>query len=149
MQKKTFDFIVIGGFLHEIDNPDIVLQSIRRICSRNTVIYSFVPNAESFHRLLALEMGIIQSIYQKSEQDKLFNRQKFYDINEFNKLLKINGFNILQSGSYFIKPFSHAQMNDLLERGIIDKRLIDGLDKMKKFLPNLGAELFNVCKIDI
>jgi SAM-dependent methyltransferase len=148
LQNYTFDFIVIGGFLHEISNPDIVLKSIRSLCSVNTVVYSFVPNANSFHRLLAFEMGLIESIYQKSEQDKLFEREKVYDMDEFNKLFTINGFNILKSGSYFIKPFSHGQMNKLLENGIIDKRVINGLEKMKKYMPNLGAELFNICKID-
>jgi hypothetical protein len=115
LQQEPFSFIVIGGFLHEINNPDIVLQAVRQICSKDTTLYAFVPNAKSFHRLLALEMGIIDSIYQKSGHDELFQRQNVYDIDTFNDLLLTNGFNVIEYGSYFIKPFTHDQMNKLTQ----------------------------------
>ena len=73
-------------------NPDKVLQAIRKVCSEKTVIYSHVPNAKSFHQLLAYEMGIIDSIYKKSGQDELFKRQNVYDIETFNELLTRNKF---------------------------------------------------------
>jgi len=147
LQEEFFDFIVIGGFLHEIKNPEAVLQAVRKIATKNTLVYSFVPNVKSFHRLLAYEMGIIESINQKSGHDKLFQRQNSYDPDTFNKLLTHNGFSVVESGSYFIKPFTHAQMNELLSTGIIDKNCLDGLDKMQKHLPGMGAEIYNVCRL--
>ena len=148
LKQESFEFIYIGGVLHEIDNPDIVLQAVREICSHDTVIYSFVPNARSFHRLLAYEMGLTGNIYQKSEHDKLFQRHNVYDIGLFNELLTKNGFRVIESGSYFIKPFTHDQMNRMLNLGIIDKSCLDGLSKMIQFLPDLGAELWNICSIN-
>ncbi len=114
LQGEDFNFIVIGGFLHEIDNPEIVLQAVRKMCSKKTIVYSFVPNARSFHRLLASKMGIIEDIYQKSGHDELFNRQNVYDMDTFNELLTANKFEVLDSGSYFVKPFNHDQMHELL-----------------------------------
>jgi SAM-dependent methyltransferase len=148
LMQDSFDFIIIGGFLHEIDNPEVVLRSVRNISSKNTIIYSFVPNARSFHRLLAYEMGLISSIYQKSEHDLLFQRRSVFDVNGFNELLIRSGFRILNYGSYFIKPFTHDQMNKLLNSEIIDKCSLIGLDKMIKYLPELGAELWNTTTID-
>lgn len=148
LREIEFDFIVVGGFLHEIENPDVVLKSVKKCCNKNTIIYSFVPNAKSFHRLLALEMGLIDSIYQKSGHDRLFQRQNVYDIDIFNELMTHNGFNIIDFGSYFVKPFTHSQMFELLKLEIIDKSCLDGLEKMIKFLPNMGAELYNICKIN-
>jgi len=106
LSQYNFDFVVIGGFLHEIKNPDVVLQVVKKLCKSNTIVYSFVPNSKSFHRLLAYEMGIIKSLNQKSSHDWLFQRQSSYDINSFNQLLINNGFVIRESGSYFIKPFT-------------------------------------------
>jgi SAM-dependent methyltransferase len=146
LKQKIFDFIVIGGFLHETKDPDTVLQAIGKICSGRTVVYSFVPNANSFHRLLALQMGIIKSIYQKSEHDKLFHRQTVFDADTFSKLFINQGFEIIESGSYFIKPFTHYQMGELLKKGIIDKCCLEGLAKMTELLPEMGTELFNCCK---
>lgn len=143
-----FDFVVIGGFLHEIKRPDVVLQAVRKLCSKNTVVYSFVPNAKSFHRLLAYEMGIIENVYQKSGHDELFQRQKSYDSDSFNELLADNGFSVVESGSYFIKPFTHDQMNELLLKGIIDKTCLNGLGKMTKYFPEQGAEIYNISRID-
>lgn len=146
LKQEIFDFIVIGGFLHEINDPVAVLQAIGKICSGRTVVYSFVPNANSFHRLLAFQMGIIKSIYQKSEHDKLFQRQTVFDSETFSKLFINQGFEIIESGSYFIKPFTHYQMGELLKKGIIDKCCLEGLSKMTELLPEMGAELFNCCK---
>ena len=148
LQHEDLNFIVIGGFLHEIDNPDEVLQAVRKICSKNTMVYSFVPNARSFHRLLADKMGLIDNIYQKSEHDELFERKNVFDKDAFNKLFSRNKFKIIESGSYFVKPFSHAQMEEILNRRIIERSFLDGLEKMIEFLPDNGTELWNICQID-
>jgi SAM-dependent methyltransferase len=146
LKGEIIDFIVIGGFLHEIYDPDKVLQAVREICNKDTFVYSFVPNARSFHRLLAFKMGIVESIYQKSGHDELFKRNKVYDIDSFNRLLSDNGFNVVDSGSYFIKPFTHEQMEKIFTKGIINKACLDGLDKMIEYMPDMGAELWNICK---
>jgi acetyltransferase-like isoleucine patch superfamily enzyme/SAM-dependent methyltransferase len=148
LHKETFNFIVLGGFLHEIDNPEIVLESVRKICSKDTIVYSYVPNAKSFHRLLAYNMNLTESIYQKSAHDELFNRCRVYDIESYIKLFSESKFKNLESGSYFIKPFSHDQMNKLIENRIIDESCFDGLDKIIEFMPGLGSELWNISKID-
>jgi acetyltransferase-like isoleucine patch superfamily enzyme/SAM-dependent methyltransferase len=148
MQSEIFDFIVIGGFLHEIDNPEQVLSAIRKLCSKDTIVYSFVPNAKSFHRLLAYKMGIIDNIYQKSGHDELFRRHNVYDIETFNELFAKKEFRIVESGSYFVKLFTHDQMFDLINRKVLDKSFLDGLEKMIDFLPEMGTELWNICKVD-
>lgn len=148
LQLDTFDFIVIGGFLHEVTDPDLVLKAVQKLCSRNTLVYSFVPNARSFHRLWACKSETIENIYQKSEHDHLFKRNQVYDIKSFNELLTRNNFKVLESGTYFVKPFSHDQMCALIDHGIINSSHIEGLDKMIEFMPDLGAELWNICKID-
>ena len=142
LAKESFDFIIVGGFLHEIDNANEVLQKIKNICGTHTVVHSYVPNARSFHRLLALESGIIETIYQMSENDILFNRQNIFDQKSFDQLFTNNGFVSIETGSYFIKPFNHQQMHELVSNNIVSARVMDGLDKMIRYLPEMGAELF-------
>lgn len=146
LHEENFDFIIIGGFLHEIDNPEKILEVVRNLCSEKTILYTYVPNAKSFHRLLAYKMGIIENIYQKSGHDDLFTRQNVYNKDTFNELLLKNNFRIVESGSYFVKPFTHDQMEEMLTYSIIDKSCLDGLDKMTDFLPDMGSELWNICK---
>lgn len=41
-----------------------------------------------------------------------------------------------------MKPFSHKQMMQCIEQGILTETLIDGLDKMVKYFPEYGSEIF-------
>ena len=52
----------------------------------------------------------------------------------------------MSKGSYFIKPFNHKKMAELLELEIIDKQLLVGLDNMIKYFPENGAEIFVNCR---
>ena len=139
---ETFDFIVIGGFLHEIDNPGEVLQAVKKVCDKNTIVHSFVPNANSFHRLVAFEMGIIKDVYQKSGHDELFNRVEVYNMDSFKKLFTQNGLSVTCSGTYFLKPFTNGQMDKIVTANIIDHAVLEGLNKMTKYFPDHGSEMY-------
>jgi SAM-dependent methyltransferase len=139
---ETFDIIIIGGFLHEISNPDEVLQAVKKVAGKNTIIHSFVPNANSFHRLVAFEMGLIKDVYQKSTHDELFQRVEVYNMGSFKKLFTQNNFSVTGSGTYFIKPFTNCQMQAMLTSNIINNTVLDGLNAMIKYLPDYGAEMY-------
>jgi len=47
-----------------------------------------------------------------------------------------------ESGSYFIKPFSNGQMQQLIDVNILTEPLVRGLMKMERHLPGLGADIF-------
>jgi SAM-dependent methyltransferase len=144
---QHFDFIIIGGFLHEINNPVEVLEAVKKVCAPQTIIHSFVPNAHSFHRLLAFEMGLIDTVYQKSGHDEMFERLEVYNVETFQKLFELNGFDVAELGTYFIKPFTHSQMHAMLAANVVDNAVIDGLYKMTKYFPSHGAEIFINCSI--
>jgi hypothetical protein len=46
------------------------MLSANALCSANTLVHVNVPNAKSMHRLLALEMGLIDTLYAPSELQK-------------------------------------------------------------------------------
>ncbi len=146
--NDSYDLVIIGGFLHEIDNPDAVLSAVRVLCSDDTVVYTYVPNAQSFHRILAFKMGLIENVFQKSGHDELFKRQSVFDIESFKALMRNQGFKVIDSGSYFIKPFTHDQMKAIIDNHIIDNSCLEGLDKMVEYLPGMGSELWFSCKKD-
>lgn len=140
--KKDYDVIVIGGFLHEIANPEEVLEAVKAIMSANTVVITYVPNADSFHRLVALEAGLIESNYEFSENDKLFGRTNVYNIASFNSLFENSGLEVIETDTYFIKPFTHEQMDSLMRLPLFSEKILNGLSKMAKYMPNMGCEIF-------
>lgn len=67
ISEKPYDLIVVSSLLHELEKPQDILNVVRQLCTDNTVVHINVPNAESLHRYLALEMGLIDSVYEKSD----------------------------------------------------------------------------------
>jgi len=142
-----FDFIILSSVLHELDDPCEMLQTIKKICTKNTVVHINVPNAQSMHRLIAIEAGFIKDVHEQSNQMKKMQRRRTYDAELLKELMEKVGFVTIDSGSYFIKPFTHLQMQRCLDEGIIDKNVILGLEKMIKYIPQLGAGIYvNVVK---
>ena len=137
-----FDMIILSSLLHEVPDPGALLQAIRQVTDEQTVVHINVPNVYSFHRLLALEMGLIASIDARSQTEISFGRHTRFDRSKLITLVENYGFDVLSSGSYFIKPFSHAQMERIIGAGIVDSAIVAGLAGMVKYLPDMGCEIF-------
>lgn len=147
LSTYKLDFIILSNVLQEIEDVSSFLKGLYKICQKDTIVHIVVPNAKSFHRLLAFEMGIIDSVYQLSDRNILLQQMTVFDLESLSQLLLKNGFSIIEKGSSFIKPFTHLQMHDILKHNIINENTLDGLYKMEQYMPELGAEIFVNCKI--
>jgi SAM-dependent methyltransferase len=142
-----FDFIILSSILHEVPHPEKLLQSIYQVCKKDTIVHINVPNVSSFHRLLAYEMGCIETIFEKSETEIKFQRHTRFDKQKLFKIVEKSGFQILSYGTYLIKPFSNEQMEKIINQNIVNKDIVKGLEKMAKYIPDLGCEMFVNVKI--
>lgn len=142
LEHKNFDFIIIGSLLHELEEPAQFLRAVKRVCNQETTIHVNVPNAKSMHRLLAQECGLVKNIYSLTERNKLFQQHKIFDMASLCDLIQQLGGQVLDSGSYFIKPFTHEQMMRCLMDGIIDEQVLEGLEQMAEYMPELGSEIY-------
>jgi SAM-dependent methyltransferase len=139
---EDFDFVVVSGLLHEVADPSQLLEAVRSVCAQKTIVHFNVPNMSSLHRLLALEMGLIEDVFEPSELDRAFERHGRFDSQRLGELLIRSGFRIVDSGTYFVKPFSNDQMDVVLRSGAFPPSLIDGLDRVTKYMPDHGCELY-------
>lgn len=139
---RPFDFVVVSSLLHEVPDPHGLLRSVRSVCTPATVVHVNVPNVRSFHRLLALEMGLIESVFEQSETERRFQRRTRFDMDTLRAMLAESGLAVFRDGSYMVKPFTHAQMEAMLAAGIVDARLLAGLERMARHLPGMGCEIF-------
>ena len=128
--------------MHEVIKPKEILQVIFNICAEDTIFHVNVPNIFSLHNLIGFEMGIIKNLFDLNETDIRFNRHTKFDKNLLTGMLTENGFEIIDYGSYFIKPFTNKQMEDLLKYDIINEKAIEGLEKIIKYFPEFGAEIY-------
>ena len=149
---EDFDFIILSSLLHEVEQPDKLLAAIINVASEKTLVHINVPNGKSFHRLLALKAGIIKDVHELSAKMKTFQRHSVWDMDglkEFIGEVAIKNNRRVEfesSGSYFVKPFTHAQMEQCLNNGVFGENVLDGLNDMIEFMPELGAEIFVNCR---
>lgn len=136
------DYIILSSLLHEVEDPEGLLKSVYEICGEQTVVHINVPNANSIHRLLAKEMGIIEDVHELSELQIEMQRHKVFDLGQLCELVDLCGFQVIGQGTYFPKLFSARQMEKMLKAGIVDGKIFDGLNKMIKYVPEFGSELY-------
>lgn len=145
LKNNNFDFIICSSLLHEVNNPDSFLKDILKICIKETIIHINVPNSNSFHLLWAYESGLINKLGNLTNTAIKFQQNTTFDLNKLTQFVKNHiggGGGILDSGSYFIKPFNHSKMSLCLENKIIDEKLLDGLYKLNDYMHEFGAEIF-------
>jgi 2-polyprenyl-3-methyl-5-hydroxy-6-metoxy-1,4-benzoquinol methylase len=145
--SQSYDFVIISSLLHEVENPANLLQKVKACGGENTVFHMNVPNAYSFHRILAKEMGLIDDIFKKSDRQITLQQNTTFCLESLSELATSVGFQIIDSGAYFIKPFTHEQMHKMLVNNIISESVLDGLYQMTKHMPEYGSEIYINCKL--
>ncbi len=142
LAEERFDCIVLSGLLHEVPDATSLLAVVRSLCQAGTQVHVNVPNAHSLHRLLALEMGLISDVRQLSDNQRDLQQPRTFDIHSLGALCTRAGFTVIEQGSYFIKPYTHRQMAQLQDIGLLDQRMLDGLYGLTRHLPDMGSEIF-------
>jgi SAM-dependent methyltransferase len=142
LSGRQFDLVLVSGLLHEVPDPAAVLKGLRPLCGGHTLVHVNVPNARSLHRLLAMEMGLIETLTQISDRQKALQQSRTFDMDALILLSGECGFRVAEQGSYFIKPFTHSQMADLHGSGFLDDRMLNGLYRLERHLPGLGSEIY-------
>ena len=137
-----FDYIVASSLLHELENPDNLMYALYKVAEVDTVIHINVPNANSLHKLIAKGMGLINDTHELSEQQKIMQRKRVYDINNLCEYVETKGFTVIDKGSFVPKIMTGAQMDAVLAAGIIDESYYDGLDSIIEYIPQLGSEIY-------
>ncbi len=140
---RTYDIIICSSLLHEVENPRLLLQDIGCLCHRQTVVHVNVPNAFSLHRLLAKEMGLLEDVHQLSDSNLTLQQHNVYDMESLTKLVLSEGYCVVDSGSAFLKPFTHQQMQQCLDSNILNEDILNALDRMcASYMKEYGSEIY-------
>lgn len=143
LRKKSYDVIIVSSLLHEVENPIQFLKAINSLCSADTVVHVNVPNERSMHRIIACECGLIERLSEPSERNVLLQQNTVFNRESLEETIRQSGgTEIIDTGSYFIKPFTHNQMDKCIESGILSEEILDGLYRISKYMPEYGAEIF-------
>jgi hypothetical protein len=130
----------MGNILEHVDSPGLVVENAVSWLTRNGVILATVPNADSFHRLLGVEMGLIDEVSSLNDTDKKIGHQRVFNMRSFKSLFRHRELDIRYAGGIFIKILSYAQMENYSDE------LMKGLWRMGDYFPDNCANLFIVAE---
>ncbi|WP_133176148.1 hypothetical protein [Pelagivirga sediminicola] len=105
-----------------------------------TVLHINVPNAASLHRQLASAMGLIDDVKAISPRNASLQQPRVYDLPDLTAQLRRHGLAITDTGGHLVKPFTHRQMEPLVDA--LGRDVMNGLYKLGKRMPELASEIF-------
>lgn len=142
---SKYDAICLMGVLEHVEDPVSLLKSSGE-CSE--LIFITVPNAESFHRVLGVRLGFIDSVFDLDEQDLRIGHKRVYsgltlykDIIDSKIPFMIKDFGTSSfkfNTSSYMEQFDDNQINAINKTSILS-----GISGYNRFS---GAELFVVLK---
>ena len=92
-------------------------------------------------------MGLIEDEFEiSSTQLKMQQESQPFTIESLTNFVQNSGFFVLDFGTIFIKPFTHMQMQTLIDSSFLNKQILDGLNKLSQYLPELGSEIWMSAK---
>jgi len=134
------DMVICSGLLHEVPDQMWLLSVIRMVMRPDALLHVNVPSATSLHRRLAKAMGLIGTLGQMTERNVLMQHHRVYDMASLREDLVSAGLCPMESGGIFMKPFTHAQMQHVVEA--LGGDILPGLAELGREFPELASEIF-------
>tara|TARA_R110002073_G_scaffold288725_3_gene453530 strand:+ start:689 stop:1399 length:711 start_codon:yes stop_codon:yes gene_type:complete len=139
---EKFDSVVLEHVLEHVDEPLELLSRAKLWLKESGRLFVGVPNANSLHRLVAEEMGLLSSKFDLNERDINFGHRRVYDLKSLSESINAVGLKIVKTEGVFLKPLSNGQIN---EHWSVE--MWDGFYRVGRHYPELCAELLCVCEI--
>ncbi len=121
------DLVVMHHILEHVDDPITLMTHVKGFMKRGGHLALTVPNARALSRQLAVEMGLLESVYALTENDYHHGHQRVYDWDALRHDVRAAGFEIVGEHGLAFKLFADFQNEKIAEAGIIGDRQFRGL----------------------
>lgn len=139
--SEAFDVVLATHILEHLADPVHLLSRIRNWLSPQGVLIVLVPNACSFHRLVAVKMGLQKAPNQLNDLDVALGHRRVYDVQLLSDHLDSAKWHIVAQGGTFFKPLTNQQMEEWFT-----VKMMDGFYELGKDFPEYAAEIYAVCQ---
>jgi len=134
--------VVMGNHvLEHVYNPIEVLKTTQSWLEPEGIAIFSVPNAESLHRRIGVELGMLKELDELNEQDYRVGHRRVYTKSLLEKHIKESGYEICEMGGYNIKLVSQKQMKDWSDE------LINAICNVSRACPTeICSNLYVTCR---
>jgi len=143
--KRKFDAIFLIHTLEHLDQPELVLQQVKKWLAPMGRLFVAVPNANALSRQIAVKMGLIDYNTAVTAGEHDHGHRKTYNLDGLEFEIKNGGLRIEQSGGVFLKPFANFQFDLMIKHGVIDRGYLEGCFELGKKYPDFCATIYAIC----
>lgn len=105
-----FSTVFMTHILEHLDRPDVLLERAATWLDKGGRVMISVPNALSFHRLVGVKMGMLETPYSLNDQDILLGHRRVYDKTSMLALIAGSPFEVVKFTGLMLKPLSNRQI---------------------------------------
>ena len=132
---ETFDVIVMGFVLEHVADPDLILRQFRRFLAPDGSLFVTVPNAESLHRRLGHEAGLLGDLMELGQADRQLGHQRLYTVASLRRAIEQAGYVVKTVEGLLLKPITTAQIKSLQ----LPEAVLQAMLKVGVSYPELSA----------
>lgn len=144
--NEKYDLIIASSVLHEIQNLRLVLSKLVSKLSIGAYIIIVVPNNQSIHRLIGLDMGITKQLHELTSMENDMQQFHSFSMKSLSEVILDLGLKIVRLETGFLKFLPHKVLDNLIENELLEEAEFAIFDKLSQFLPTYGAEIFLLAK---
>jgi len=139
--RENYDTIAATGILEHVDNPSALLSRVRAWLNPKGRIFIAVPNAESLHRRVGLQMGLLNRLDQLNDSDIAIGHRRVYTWDTLTADITAAGLQVVSMEGILLKPLPSAAMETL------SPDLRAAFFGLASMAPRLCSEIFAICRI--
>lgn len=137
-----FSSIIMEHILEHVENPVDLIRRAKTWLEPGGRLLLGVPNGNSFHRLAAAKMGLLEHPCQLNSRDLAQGHRRVYTHETFRHDIETAGVRIVEMGGVFFKALSNQQIQDNWS-----EEMILGFYELGKDFPCHAADIFAVCEL--
>ncbi|MGY1820329.1 class I SAM-dependent methyltransferase [Geodermatophilus sp. SYSU D00079] len=131
---ERYQHVVAAHVINELPDPLGLLQRIgTEMLAPGGLVHVTMTNPLSLHRLIAMEMGLIEAPTALSDRGREFATVEIFDADRLESLAAEAGLVCVHREPVLLKPFTNAQLAGLPDA------VIAGLDRVARRFPENGA----------
>jgi SAM-dependent methyltransferase len=108
--SELYDAVLALHVLEHVDDPAAILAVIRGWLKPGGVLVCVVPNRESLHRRIAVEMGLHDELDHLSPSDVMVGHQRVYSMDLLRADVEAAGFDVEQELGFLLKTVPNSMM---------------------------------------
>jgi 2-polyprenyl-3-methyl-5-hydroxy-6-metoxy-1,4-benzoquinol methylase len=138
---ELFNTVIMEHILEHVDNPSHILGLAKKWLAPGGRLLVGVPNGNSFHRLLGVQMGLLKNQCDLNERDHAVGHRRVYTQASLRKEIEGAGYEVIHMGGIFFKTLSNKQMQEQFS-----PELLRGFFELGKMFQENSSDIYAICQ---